>query len=115
MFDSLVVPMFYVEYGLGLFLKLKNINIEYIMYRNMGIRRILNLDEVCSHSDDVVSGKCPLTLLAEMKENIDGDAKEGMARSGTTNLHVGCFLLTSHPSFVEGQRIGLVLADDDCH
>ena len=41
--------------------------------------------------------------------------KEETARGGTTNPHVGCFLLTSHPPSIEGQRIEFVLVGDDCH
>ena len=38
-----------------------------------------------------------------------------MARGGTTSPHAGCFLLTSHPPFVVGHKIRLVLAGDEGH
>ena len=47
-------------------------------------------------------GHCLFALLAEMTEYIDGDVRGEMAQGGTTNPHVGCFIISA-----EGHRLWL--------
>ena len=66
------------------------------------------LDEVCSHSDDLVTAHLRL-------EHTDGDRRVKRARGETTSPHVECFLLSSRPPFVAGHMIRPVLASAEVH